>query len=117
MISMNFPSRGLCESATTIRYAGDFFRPTRRSLILTICNAPCICGLVILRAHRSAGVSGKHPILQKAFVMRVSRGVWRLAVLFAVFYRPPNIPGIPGIPNLPPPPWDIFFIIFCISRN
>src|SRR5580704_14476037 len=32
---MNRPSRGLCPSATTIRYAGTFLVPTRRNLILT----------------------------------------------------------------------------------
>ena len=34
-ISMNLPSRGLLESATMMRYMGDFFRPTRRRRILT----------------------------------------------------------------------------------
>src|SRR5262245_10275732 len=35
MISMNRPSRGLCESATTTRYVGCFFLPTRIKRILT----------------------------------------------------------------------------------
>jgi hypothetical protein len=30
-------------------------------------------------------------------------------------YLIPNMPGMDGIPGRPPP--DIFFIIFCISRN
>src|SRR5260370_31920311 len=33
--SMNFPSRGLRPSATTMRYTGVFFAPTRFILILT----------------------------------------------------------------------------------
>ena len=51
-----------------------------------------------LRAHRDTGDSGAHPVLQ-----------------CGVDYRIPNMPGIDGIPIRPP--WDIFFIIFCISRN
>src|SRR2546428_6252512 len=35
MFSMNRPSRGLRPSATTIRYTGTFFVPTRRNRILT----------------------------------------------------------------------------------
>src|SRR5438105_9309143 len=37
---MNFPSRGLRESATTIRYVGCFFRPVRRRRILTAIGTP-----------------------------------------------------------------------------
>src|SRR5687767_15714647 len=36
MISMNRPSRGLCESATTMRYVGVFFRPVRRRRMRTM---------------------------------------------------------------------------------
>src|SRR5678815_5932043 len=39
---MNFPSRGLRESAMTIRYVGCFLRPVRRKRILTdTLYSPC----------------------------------------------------------------------------
>ena len=36
MISMKRPSRGLVESATTMRYVGVFFRPVRRRRMRTM---------------------------------------------------------------------------------
>src|SRR5690242_15065915 len=47
MISMNFPSRGLRESATTIRNIGDFLRPVRRRRIRTamvLCSSIKVSG-------------------------------------------------------------------------
>src|SRR5256885_1786293 len=61
---MNLPSRGLLESATTMRYMGAFLRPTRRRRILTaILSSPEVCAAVLLRAHRVPGVSRPHPVV------------------------------------------------------
>src|SRR3982750_3972222 len=113
---MNLPSRGLLESATTMRYMGAFLRPTRRRRILTAMISP--------EVFRAALGSSRHRQIRCA-----PRGPTELPKLVAGSAlqvlggererqrRPPNMPG--GIIHLPPPgppPPAAFFIIFCISR-
>src|SRR5262244_2151011 len=69
MISMNRPSRGESESATTTRYDGCFFAPVRRSLILTDKISPCSSSFArVLRARqlwRTCAAERFHHLLRR----------------------------------------------------
>src|SRR6187399_2512647 len=57
MISMKRPSRGAVESATTIRYIGVFFRPSRRRRIRTAISTSLAMGDVVLSNGPQGSVS------------------------------------------------------------
>src|SRR4051794_22060001 len=60
---MNLPSRGLRESAMTMRYVGCFLRPVRRRRILTDISKSSLGFLYCFRAHRTSDVFRLHPIV------------------------------------------------------
>ena len=70
---MNFPSRGLRLSATTIRYTGVFFAPTRFNRILTAINK------IVHFPKRSGEISPAGKGLQALFYL-----------FYRKFCRPPS---------------------------
>src|SRR6266550_2540376 len=111
MISMNFPSRGERESATTTRYTGFFFDPTRVSLIRTAISPPLSQG--------SRG-SPRAPLLLRVYPiaeLKLPPGEARLRRPFHATHDPPHRPRAPlarsggSVGNFP---LLICFIIFCI---
>src|SRR4029079_17918095 len=111
MASMNFPSRGLRESAMTIRYDGCFFRPVRRRRILTANGESSIRVAETTRAPRALinrlaapGLSRSQvPGLRSQVQQRLRRFHLRPGTRDPrpkVSHRIPNILGL----NFPPPP-------------
>src|SRR2546423_2527031 len=119
---MNLPSRGERESATTTRYTGFFFDPTRVNLMRTAKPLPPCLGSLL------AFVGFRRLALCRLRRRRGTRQLWKLAAahalhellhLLAAFEQavrlfdppargPPETPAPPAVDHLPHrtlPPW------------